>query len=557
MFREQSIAPEVLQSWERCVRYGLKPAQVAPRPTRDTETDARLIDVTTDALQSRTDAIERSGVCLSLTDATGVVLRQWVGNKAIMSRFELLGILPGFEVAETIVGNSSGSALITRGPVMVRGPEHFAPQFASLTSAGNVITHPVTRRVVGSLNLTCQLADTSPMALSWVCEMVADIERRLLESATTAEQLLLRSFLKENRDARHAVVAVNAQTAMTNAAAATLLGSIDQAQLWEYGASLLAGNDEGAPTLTRADGSSLRVHRSAVVGAGESLGVVLKLTRVTDGRRARPEPLAEMPGLVGSSPQWNRMRRRLASAGQRNVLLFGASGVGKSSVARALAGAGVVELEGAGVNVLDEVRQALSTNPPALALRHLDSVPSERAGELAAMLGSAPAGVRLLATSRRAPASGTLAPSLQDLFPEVVPVPGLDERSEDIPAIIANLTQRHVIADRTVHWMPDAVQAVSRRAWPENVRALDILVKHVVSGVRRDYIGLRDLPAHVSSRAGRRQLGGLERVEAEAILQALRDSAWNKQEAAEALGIARSTLYRKMQALGLDRDATF
>jgi transcriptional regulator of acetoin/glycerol metabolism len=44
----------------------------------------------------------------------------------------------------------------------------------------------------------------------------------------------------------------------------------------------------------------------------------------------------------------------------------------------------------------------------------------------------------------------------------------------------------------------------------------------------------------------------MQRAEREALLNALDDSGGNKQVAAEMLGIARSTLYRKIRSLGID-----
>lgn len=556
--RGQQVAPGVLESWERCVRYGLEPGAVTAKPAGNAQEDARLIEIVDEALASRTGPVRESGVCLSLTDGDGVVLKQWVGSSEIMKRFEELSIVPGYSVAETTVGNSSGSTLVTRAPAFVRGPEHFAPQFGNLTSAGNVITHPITRRVLGTLNLTCRFEDTTPMALAWVCEMVADIERRLLEASTTAERLLLQGFLHENRDSRHAVIAVSSQTAITNVAATKLIGSVDRAQLWSYATKTLEHPEESSPTLITSDGSALRVHRSALVGSGDSLGVVLRLTRMDDVRPRKAEPSVDLPGLAGHSRRWTSMRQRLAAIGAGSVLLVGESGVGKRSIAAALAGYGARTVDLArSDDPINDIRRAVAVEPETLVLLRVDSLAAELAAPLAAALERLSPQSRLMATSRTSPSDGPVDIVLRDLLHETVPVPTLKDRAEDVAAIIAVLTERHTDLSRTIHWMPEAVQALTRREWPDNVRSLDRLVKHVVRTTTRDYVGLRDLPVHVISRSGRRQLIGLERMEAEAIVQALRDNDWNKQQAADSLGIARSTLYRKMQSLGIAAEATF
>jgi transcriptional regulator of acetoin/glycerol metabolism len=105
--------------------------------------------------------------------------------------------------------------------------------------------------------------------------------------------------------------------------------------------------------------------------------------------------------------------------------------------------------------------------------------------------------------------------------------------------------------------MPDAVQALSRLDWPGNVAALEALVRRLVAHRRGGgYVGAGDLPADVVAGTARRRLAALEQAEAKAILEAMRAAGGNKQRAAESLGIARSTLYRKVRALGLDLSAT-
>jgi transcriptional regulator of acetoin/glycerol metabolism len=100
--------------------------------------------------------------------------------------------------------------------------------------------------------------------------------------------------------------------------------------------------------------------------------------------------------------------------------------------------------------------------------------------------------------------------------------------------------------------MPEAVQALSRVEWAANLASLDAVVRLLVAGRTVGYIGAADLPPDLVVRSSRRPLARLEQAEAQTILQALRDAGGNKHQAAESLGIARSTIYRKVRALGLD-----
>ncbi len=559
MLGDATVRPEVMESWERCLRYGLSPGKAVPKRQTDPEADAALLEMVATTLAPRLGTLRSTGICLSLTNADGVIMQQWAGNAGIMKRFEQLDVVPGFCASETIIGTSSGTTLVTRQPTMVRGPEHFAPQFSMLTSAGAVISHPINRRVVGSLHLTCSLDDTTPMALAWICDIVADIERQMLDLCTQADQLLLRGFLRENRDARHAVVAVNAQTAITNAAAAHLLGNMNQVALWDYASQAFHGSQTEGRILTLDTGEAVRVNPLPVHGQDPTHGVVLRLSRAEGARRRSPERVASLSGLVGKSESWTTMCRRLARAGKSPILLVGDPGTGKASVARALVdgSATVVDAHSHGASSAQAAYDGLVEGPTALLLLHVDSLSSAAGADLAAVLRRAPADTQLVATSRARPASGAIAPELVDLLLDVIEVPSLHERQDDVLDLVSELARRRLRGAQPPRWMPDALRALSNCRFPENVRSLDRVVAHALAPPRHDYIGVSDLPAHVGSKVGRRPLTGLEQVEADAILQALRDSDYNKHRAAEALGIARSTLYRKMRALDLDAEARF
>ena len=59
-----------------------------------------------------------------------------------------------------------------------------------------------------------------------------------------------------------------------------------------------------------------------------------------------------------------------------------------------------------------------------------------------------------------------------------------------------------------------------------------------------------DLPGYCHDSA-RRQLTGMEAVERDAIVHALRNANGNRVQAATTLGIARSSLYRKLKSFGI------
>jgi transcriptional regulator of acetoin/glycerol metabolism len=125
----------------------------------------------------------------------------------------------------------------------------------------------------------------------------------------------------------------------------------------------------------------------------------------------------------------------------------------------------------------------------------------------------------------------------------------LRNRPEDLPALIARFAAPRRIA-------PEAVQLLMRLSWPGNVRELRTVVERMTAASARAVVGLADVPPELRQAAPRRQLTRFERAEVHAILEAMADCGGNKREAAKLLGVSRSTLYRKLQAAGIDLENT-
>ena len=136
-----------------------------------------------------------------------------------------------------------------------------------------------------------------------------------------------------------------------------------------------------------------------------------------------------------------------------------------------------------------------------------------------------------------------------------VRVPPLRERTEDIPLLcnhfLSKFNQRYQKSIRSVS--PSVYHLLIRNRWAGNVRELENAIERAVLVCKTGEITPADLPDSVRDSAAsareftippHRTLAEIERM---AILQTLQRTNWNKQEAAQILGLYRPTLYSKMK----------
>jgi len=154
----------------------------------------------------------------------------------------------------------------------------------------------------------------------------------------------------------------------------------------------------------------------------------------------------------------------------------------------------------------------------------------------------------------------------QDLYYRInvinIALPPLRDRISDIPLLAEHfLTEVREDANRNVHGFSDeAMGALQRYRWPGNVRELQNVIERAVLLGKSDVIELEDLPAELAASGpvgvgpiGTRTLKeALEGPERQIIREVLEEHNWNRHATAEALGINRTTLYKKMKRLGLE-----
>ena len=163
-----------------------------------------------------------------------------------------------------------------------------------------------------------------------------------------------------------------------------------------------------------------------------------------------------------------------------------------------------------------------------------------------------------------------------DLFWRVnvitIEMPALRDRAADIPVLAAHFLAATVArGGRSVEgFSPAAIELLTRYRWPGNVRELEHAVEYAVFLGHGAWIAATDLPPAVQNGVGRDFAGGpldgvvdaaevvgsLKRSMADPerrlIIEALERHSWRRDAAARALGINRTTLYKKLKRLGMN-----
>jgi DNA-binding NtrC family response regulator len=299
--------------------------------------------------------------------------------------------------------------------------------------------------------------------------------------------------------------------------------------------------------------------------------------------------------VIASSPAMRPVLEIIERVGpsDANVLIRGENGTGKGVVARALHAAsrraqkalvtvnagglsesifeselfghvkgaftdaradrtGRFELAEGGTLFLDEIANVPLAQQAKL-LRVVETGEFERVGSSQ----SRRVDVRLLsATNAALEEEVALGRFRQDLLFRLntveIRIPPLRERREDIPLLAAHFLETHAARyrKRIDGFDAQAMKALLDHAWPGNVRELEHVVERAVlmspgTTIGRSALGLQP-PAE-----GRIDEMSIEDVEALLIRKALVRFDGNVSKAAEALGLSRGALYRRMQRYGL------
>jgi transcriptional regulator of acetoin/glycerol metabolism len=569
-----ALRDPVLASWRRSRQCGVRPDTLAVPHDEETDIESRFRWAAHPVLEDLAERLHGTSNAILLADSQARVIHRWVLDSGLRRILDHDFVTERFCFGEEHVGtNGLGCPVEERRPFVVAGPEHYKDAFHHWTCVGAPVLHPISRQLEGIIDISCLYKDTNNLILPLVLDAVRHVEERLFLDASRAEQTLLRHYLPAARGSTRPVTALSEKTIISNPQAARLLQNIDQAALWERAAQAVADRAERFADFSLSRDETIDVQCTPILDGTELIGALLEFSRghapkrQPRGRRRVPAPVIE--DLAGTSRVWRNAcveaLRRVDN--ELPLLMVGEPGVGKLSLVLGACAHSLPQLDVAVLDCANEpvdgcaawIRDArrVLCGGQAVVFRHLEALSPESAAALAAAIDAHLSSGRghVFATLTSTARCSTECLSLVERFAagrvELAP---LRQRPEDIPELVAAILRRHDGDAQRLRLSSEAMQLLMRGVWRQNVRQLDNALRAALSSRTGAEVGIADLPRDVKRQATRRRLSAMEQIELDAILAALEQAGENRTQAANALGISRATLHRRLKAYGLELD---
>ena len=584
---EGLVSEPILKSWQRCLGQGLDAADVvrvepltaAELRERHQRNDLLRHLIRPEIALMRQEAKLTDSVVI-ITDPQGIVLDA-VGSPDFAGKASEVALRPGVRWSEASTGtNAIGTALVEKRPIAVHGAEHFFEPHRVLTCAAAPIFDPY-GRLAGILDMSGHASVQHLHALGLVRMAAEQAEHRFFSRGFEGCEVL--RFHRE-RD---------------------LLGTSREAVLVFRDGVLIAGNRR-ALKLMSLDWSALgRTRRDEMFeasrngelrsAAGELFAAdappPLRVIGAAHVERFKPGAISETlkPYFVTETQAALRRAARIADAGLP-LLIQGETGAGKEVFARemhrhierhdkpfvaincAALPEGLIESElfgyadGAFTGARRQGREGLiqQASGGVLFLDEIGDMPLSLQSRLLRVLQDrevVPLGGGKAISIDFLPVSATHRPLRQlveegqfraDLYYRlaqfVIELPALRDlagRAE----IVRALWRQIGAGDRDVTLSPEAEKRLIGYGWPGNFRQLaSTLRAMLVLAEPGQVLEIADLPAEVRDEAPRlnaseETLAGLTDA---ALRTALANAGGNVSKAARALGVDRSTLYRRV-----------
>lgn len=578
-----AVSDFVAASWRRSRGAGVAADGGEVPYIGDIDISSRLVRCSQPIIDRLIDATEDIPLSIALSDNKARVLTRVDTTRTIGLLLDGISLAPGFDYAEGHIGtNAVGTVLEAGLSAHIVGPEHFHERFQAYSCSGAPIHDPMTGHIEGVLDLTCLTEHSTPMLHSIVRSAANDIEQSLLNDRSLRQQALFEAFLRVDSHSKSAVFAIGGRVMMANALAQSTFDPVEQ-RIIAHHARYLMESRSAAEDEIELPGDRLAHLRGMRVSAGSEIaGIVVEVhdaqersarrsrgIRDTTRRTHRADGSSVASSRVGAlgqdshSPLWRRACSEVAEALKKNesLLVIGEPGTGKFTLIATTfhhihPGSRTIELDANDITHERIAKETLETSVPTIhILRRLQDLTPEGVTKAQAFLSETGRSEPLVCVAATVSESFLDTGPVRDLLPHFqrsASVPPLRHRIDDLPALTRQLLAKNSHG-RSTSLNATAMRTMARYTWPGNVRQLDDALRTAIGHRPVGEIQPEDLPGYCCQTSGR-TLSALESIERDAIIQALREAGGNRVQAAATLGIARSSLYRKLKSFGIEVD---
>ncbi|OKH86289.1 sigma-54-dependent Fis family transcriptional regulator [Thalassospira sp. TSL5-1] len=601
----------VAQSWQRSAEQRVNVAQnQAPvldegHLHRRKLHSADMISAALPALQRSRHFLADANSMLILADDTGHIVAT-EGDARVIDAGRDNHLELGGDWNEARIGtNAIGTALVEKTAVHIHGSEHYCEGVQRWTCAAVPVFNPVKRRLIGVVDVSGPAQSFNPQSMALAVSVGSEIEAAIDRQLRMEHEVLLRQFLSKravwlNEDMIvldrygqivHATDDNNLEMLLQESGLQT---QIEMKPPEEWQNTFRQGLSNTELNLIQNDGTSIG---AIVLARRQSRKVSSKFVPRSPSLERTVsfvEILGESPALRGAKER----ARQFVEAGLP-VLLEGETGTGKELFARAIHQAanapqspfvpvncgGIAkdliasELFGyakgtfTGADIRGREGKIIAAKGGTLCLDEIGELPLELQPYLLRVLEDGvvyPVGSQdgqkvqffLVSMTNRSLQSEIAEGRFRsDLYYRIavatVGIPALRERGDDAALLAEHFAQNavHRMGRPNPHFTNEVLDVFCRYTWPGNVRQLRNVVETAVALNRGGNIGMQDIPpelsADVRDRTGHGHTNILQRVEETAIRAAMTQCNGNLTEAAKQLGIARSTLYLRLERYGI------
>ncbi len=603
----------IFSSWERCKKSKVNPnwlqAQFVLSNKNELiekkEENKFLLELVAPFVEEIFKKSSDKNLLVVLCDKEGILI-DGRGHNNAWKKVEIHHFFPGANWSEDSAGtNAIGTALITEGPTQVFAAEHFCEGWQSYVCSAAPIRDPLTREILGILDITGEKESIEAHNLNHVITQVKRIESFLKQRLVKENIEIFQSIIDIIEDP-FVIIDIKGKMKLCNPSAKNVFSLHKDENILHFFDELNSFGLEDL--LTREAELSLRncwivkFYPYKINGALQG-GMVLFKRERQKGKIKKSKRYSARYQFSDIITQYQPLVRlvddaRKASFSDKTVLITGESGTGKEILAQsihshgswrhgpfvgvncgavpkdliaselfgyekgAFTGAqsqgkkGMFLLADQGTILLDEIGD-LPLSVQASLLRVLEERHIHPVGGQTPI----PIDVRVIAaTNKDLEKEVSLGNFREDLYFRINVInfhlPPLRERITDMPLLVEQIIFN---SNRKISIDPVVFEVLKRYDWPGNIRELRNVLDQALF-YAKDKIGLEQLPKNFIDK--------IENIEKKLVtdnidqekdlvddkkqlLNALEKTRWNITRTARILNISRMTVYRKMKRYGL------